>query len=365
MTKQTLSYDHLERLKKQWVSTIDAIVDPLLVVNEKYEIIRSNKVFAENTNIDIKQVPGKLCYEVFASRDKPCEGCPLQDTIKERKSLTKELSTVKINKYYELTTQILSEEKDKATEVLIIYKDRTLANQLKKQLVHSEKLASIGTLAGGIAHELNNPLAGIIAFSQAVLMDVDKSDVVLYESIKEIENAAQRCSEIIQSLLVYARQNPDYHHKITNEKMDIIENIKNAIKFVEIGMKNNGVEIEFPHKENTLEIQSDKNKLLQVFINIIQNAVYASSSGKKVKIDLKSEDNNITITIIDEGTGMDSDTLSKIYDPFFSTKPEGEGTGLGLAITLGIVKELGGNIQVESKVNKGTKFILSLAKEKA
>ena len=136
--------------------------------------------------------------------------------------------------------------------------------------------------------------------------------------------------------------------------MDIIENIKNAIKFVEIGMKNNGVEIEFPHKENTLEIQSDKNKLLQVFINIIQNAVYASSSGKKVKIDLKSEDNNITITIIDEGTGMDSDTLSKIYDPFFSTKPEGEGTGLGLAITLGIVKELGGNIQVESKVNKGT-----------
>ena len=235
---------------------------------------------------------------------------------KKENPLQKKLSTVKINKYYELTTQILSEEKDKATEVLIIYKDRTLANQLKKQLVHSEKLASIGTLAGGIAHELNNPLAGIIAFSQAVLMDVDKSDVVLYESIKEIENAAQRCSEIIQSLLVYARAEPDYHHKITNEKMDIIENIKNAIKFVEIGMKNNGVEIEFPHKENTLEIQSDKNKLLQVFINIIQNAVYASSSGKKVKIDLKSEDNNITITIIDEGTGMDSDTLSKIYTRF-------------------------------------------------
>ena len=226
MTKQTLSYDHLERLKKQWVSTIDAIVDPLLVVNEKYEIIRSNKVFAENTNIDIKQVPGKLCYEVFASRDKPCEGCPLQDTIKERKSLTKELSTVKINKYYELTTQILSEEKDKATEVLIIYKDRTLANQLKKQLVHSEKLASIGTLAGGIAHELNNPLAGIIAFSQAVLMDVDKSDVVLYESIKEIENAAQRCSEIIQSLLVYARQNLTITIKSQTKKWILLKILK-------------------------------------------------------------------------------------------------------------------------------------------
>ena len=219
-------------------------------------------------------------------------------------------------------------------------------------------------LAGGIAHELNNPLAGIIAFSQSLLLDVDESNEVLYESIKEIENAAKRCSDIVESLLVYARQNPEYQTKITDKKTDIIENIKTAVKFVEIGNKTFPVNVEIINDSEKVIIDSDKNKLLQIFINIIQNAVQASKNNKKVSIRVEESDREVVVKVIDRGHGMEQKILDKIFDPFFSTKPEGEGTGLGLAITLGLIKDLKSDINVESQVNNGTTVTIVLPRNK-
>ena len=300
MTMNKVSYDQLEKLKKQWVSTIDAILDPLVVIDSEYRIIRSNKAFAKACNLDIRQLIGKKSYEVFSHTDKPTEGCPIEETIQSGKAIMRELSNVQEDKFFEVSTQILSEEDAKNKEILVIYKDRTLANQLKKQLIHSEKLASIGVLAGGIAHELNNPLAGIIAFSQSLLLDIDKSDEVLYESVTEIENAAKRCSAIVESLLVYARQNPDYHAKIKDKKADIIENIKTAIKFVKIGNKSFTSNIEIITNSESVIIASDKNKLLQIFINIIQNAVHASKAEDPVKIMIEEQSEDVIVIISDE-----------------------------------------------------------------
>ncbi len=363
MTMNKVSYDQLEKLKKQWVSTLDAIVDPLVVIDSDYRIIRSNKAFAKACNKDFRQLIGKKSYKVFSHSDKPTYGCPIKETIETRESITRELSNVQEGKFFEVSTQILSEENAANKEILVIYKDRTLANQLKKQLIHSEKLASIGVLAGGIAHELNNPLAGIIAFSQSLLLDIDKSDEILYESVSEIENAAKRCSDIVESLLVYARQNPDYHAKIKDKKADIIDNIKTAIKFVEIGNKSFPTNVEIITKCESVIIDSDKNKLLQIFINIIQNAVQASKPEDIVKIVIEEASEEVIVSIIDKGHGMSPKVLDKIFDPFFSTKPEGEGTGLGLAITLGLLKELQCEIDVKSQENKGTTFTLTLPRK--
>lgn len=363
MTMNKVSYDQLEKLKKQWVSTIDAIVDPLVVIDSEYRIIRSNKAFATACGQDIRQLIGKKSYKVFSEVDAPTDGCPIDETIKTGEPILRELSNVQEGKYFEISTQILSEDNAKNKEILVIYKDRTLANQLKKQLIHSEKLASIGVLAGGIAHELNNPLAGIIAFSQSLLLDIDKSDEILYESVTEIENAAKRCSDIVESLLVYARQNPDYHSKITDKKADIVENIKTAVKFVEIGNQKFPTNVEICSKSESIIIESDKNKLLQIFINIIQNAVQASNPEDTVKVTIEEKTKHIVVRISDKGHGMSSKVLDRIFDPFFSTKPEGEGTGLGLAITLGLLKELQSEIDVKSKENKGTTFTLTLPRK--
>ena len=211
-----LSKDELikfvEDLKHQWMTTIDAIIDPLCIVNENYEIIKANKAMAKHGKYShVKKTIGLKCHKVFAGRDTPCEGCKVHQAFNAKKPINYTLDIN--NKFFEVTSQPIIDREKKFSGVVQSYRDRTRSKKLQDQLLQSEKLASIGLLAGGVAHEINNPLGGILVFSQMLLREFQEESPHR-EDLLEIENAALRCREIVNRLLEFARHQPSETKRI-------------------------------------------------------------------------------------------------------------------------------------------------------
>ncbi|MBC7660881.1 MAG: PAS domain-containing protein [Chitinophagaceae bacterium] len=351
------SLEFIEGIKRRWMATVDAIVDPLMLVEKDHRVIQANRALATISTKDIKKVVGSKCHKMFAGRDTPCPGCKLGESIMTESTQTFELNDIN-GRYYEVTAQPIFDGNGDVEGSLHIYRDRTLAKQLQNQLIQTEKLASIGLLAGGIAHELNNPLAGILLFSQMLLRTV-KKESEYYQDVEEIENAAKRCKAIVDSLLDFARQQPAAQLLENKEVVNILDALSAALRFSTVGGKRNKHEIVEKY-DTSLDIKAlgNKNKIVQVFLNLIQNSLQAMPKAGKLTLRSFLSDDKLwnVIEIEDSGVGIPAAHLKKIFDPFFTSKAEGEGTGLGLSICHGIIEELGGRIEVRSKVRKGTCF---------
>ncbi|MGA1865606.1 MAG: ATP-binding protein [bacterium] len=232
---------------------------------------------------------------------------------------------------------------------------------LQAQLIQSEKLACLGEIAAGIAHEINNPLGGILIYSNLLLEDMNEADPDR-ENLRKIINETIRCKDIVKELLDFARQ--------TEPKMeaeDINKYIRGAIDLVEKQAIHHNIEIRTDLSGNLPEIKCDAAQLQQVFLNILINAVEAMQDKKSGKLVIESRlsDSRSYIEIIfrDTGSGIPREILDKIYNPFFTTKPPGKGTGLGLSVSYGIIKKHDGIIEVESEEGKGTTFTIKLRKD--
>lgn len=347
----------VESLKQQWMATVDAIIDPVMIVRQDYTIAQANKAMAQHASMNIKELKGKTCYKVFAKRKSPCPGCPIKDNFESSKPISFELSDKSSGKFFEVTSQAINDNGG-INGSLQIYRDRTLAKQLQKQLLQSEKLASIGLLAGGIAHELNNPLGGVLAFSQMLNKEIDPKHPHK-EYAEEIEAAAQRCKSIVNSLLEFARNQPASHEE-TLKAMDIIPCIKSAVKFGTVGDNSKNIEIVENFTVDKIFVLGNRNKAIQLLLNLIQNAIHAMPNGGTLSLNADQEIIDDTphavITVADTGVGIAEDELSQIFDPFYTSKAEGEGTGLGLSICHGIAEDMKGRIEVDSIVNKGSTF---------
>ncbi len=221
----------------------------------------------------------------------------------------------------------------------------------QNQLVQSEKLASLGQLSAGIAHEINNPLANISLNAQMLLQDVE--DEKIQKRLTKIEDNVDRATRIIKSLLEFSRA-PEFHLACTDinilitKTLDILEH---EIKKVEVIKDLDG---ELP------KVLADLNQLQQVFINIIANATQAMPKGGTLTLRTRKVGDAVEIEISDTGEGISPENIKKVFDPFFTTKKVGKGTGLGLSISYRIVEKHGGQIDIKSEVGKGTSFILKL-----
>jgi len=225
----------------------------------------------------------------------------------------------------------------------------------RDQLVHSEKLASLGQLAAGVAHELNNPLATILLFSETMMNECAEDDP-RRNDLKMIVGETLRCKRIVADLLNFARQ-----HQVIAQPTQINTIIK---ELIELLPKNIAIEQHtFSTELDPLlpVIEADEAQLRQVFLNLMTNAVEAMPPGGAVTVRTRSgSPGTVTIEIQDTGVGIPQADLSKLFTPFFTTKPIGKGTGLGLAITYGIIKMHRGQIYVQSQVGKGTTFVITL-----
>jgi two-component system NtrC family sensor kinase len=234
-------------------------------------------------------------------------------------------------------------------------------HEKQAQLIETEKFAVIGKFAAGVAHEINNPLA--IINEKAGLMkdiielseDFPNKDKFL-GLLDAVFNSVNRCRVITHRLLGFARRTD-----IIPEAIDINNLIKEVLKFLEKEILFKGIRLESNLRRDLPELETDRIQLQQVFLNIIKNAIDAVEEGGFIRISTDIKDDNIVrVSIKDNGHGIPKEILKHIFEPFFTTKEKGKGTGLGLSITYGIIKRLGGNIFVESEVNKGTTFTVEI-----
>lgn len=244
----------------------------------------------------------------------------------------------------------------------LIDKMETAYSELKEtqlQLHNAEKLASIGQLAAGVAHEINNPLGTILLYASMLKDDVMNlaTDSESVDDVKMIIEETNRCKGIVSNLLNFARQG-----KLKLENENIVQIINEVIRTAKLNPQYNKVKISFNSTLDNNFIQVDSDQIKQVLVNLITNALESLEfSGKKeIDINLYKLNNNINIDIVDTGCGIDNNNLNKLFVPFFTTKKIGKGTGLGLAISYGIVKMHKGNLKVTSKIGIGSKFTVQL-----
>ena len=222
------------------------------------------------------------------------------------------------------------------------------------QLVEAEKLASIGKFASGIAHEINNPLTSILTFSSLMLEKMPDNNPN-HERLRMMVREAERARTIVRQLLSFAREEPINPVKI---------NIKSPVAEITDSLIAQGVfkdiELILNISDKLPEIYADPGRIGQVVSNILLNAVHAITPPGKIEISTKVSGNFIELIFSDTGCGIPEENISKIFDPFFTTKDRTKGTGLGLAVSYGIIKKHGGDIEVQSTVDKGTTFIVRL-----
>lgn len=352
----------VEQLKQEWMATIDALVDPLAIISSDYKILKANKEMAKRASeTEIKAVIGRKCHQVFAGIDSPCKGCKLQEVYSSEESQSFELKHE--GSHFEVTGQPILQDGKEISGVVQVYRDRTQAKKLQEQLFQSEKLASIGLLAGGIAHEINNPLGGILIFTQMLLRET--KEATTKTDLQEIEAATIRCKEIVTRLLDFARHQPSDISEKSLALTPIKITVEKALKFAAVGEQGKSCELICEWHDDSVQILADENKLVQLFLNLIQNSFQAMRSGTlhlTSKVIQEDKKDYVDIRLQDNGPGIPEKYLPRIFDPFFTTKDTGEGTGLGLAICYGIVTEFSGTISVESIEGEGTTFIMRFPK---
>jgi len=231
--------------------------------------------------------------------------------------------------------------------------------RVQDQLIRAGKMAALGELAAGVAHEINNPLTGVLTFSSLMLKKADEN----HPWRKDLENIVQqttRCRNIVKGLLDFARQ-----RKPDKKEWDIHFLIDNTLTLIEKQAPFQNIKIDKQFKTGIPLLFVDGDQIQQVFMNILLNAADAmAGEGGRLTIKTDSRDGLAEVSFTDTGYGISKEHLSKLFDPFFTTKETGKGTGLGLAISYGIVQSHGGDIEVESQVGKGSTFRIKLPIEK-
>lgn len=235
-------------------------------------------------------------------------------------------------------------------------RDEQLKDFARKKIMESERLAIVGQLAADVAHEINNPLQGIVAYSHLLLEKMPSEDSKR-ESIQKIVTQANRCTEIIRGLLDFSRQ-----RKPQKKSSDVNSILQECVSLVENQALFHNIQVIKDFKENLPRVVIDPSQMQQVFMNIIINAAESMDGNGQLTLATRLEPVGecIEVEFTDTGHGISEDNLERIFDPFFTTKEVGHGTGLGLAISYGIVKEHKGTISVQSEVGKGTTFVVRL-----
>ena len=243
-------------------------------------------------------------------------------------------------------------------------KDAEFRAGMEQQMIAAERLASLGTLSVGVAHEINNPLAIInesVGWMRLILKRDELAEMPRKEDFEKalgkIEKGVDRARRITHQLLETVRKSNSVFTRV-----DLKELAKEAVELLGQETKNRDIQFFYEMEESACTIWSDPYQVRQVLINLLTNAAHAIDTGGEITIILKADLDDIILTVRDTGTGIPKENLAKIFEPFFSTKSPGQGTGLGLFVTRSIINKLGGRIEVKSRLGHGTSFNITLPK---
>jgi two-component system NtrC family sensor kinase len=333
----------LLRAADEWRACFDAIGDPLAVVRDGSEVVRANAAFARAANVPIARLPGARA-EDGRFGELPC--LPQLDDGEAREQA---------EVVGEKTWLVRSFPFGDGASVLV-YKDVTEEREVQRRLVQAEKMAAVGQLAGGVAHEINNPLGGILAFAQIMSRDEGRSaeDV---DNLTLISDAAVRAKRIVESLLRFSRRPKGDEQGAVN----LAKVAEDALFLLQPELKSGRIALE--RRLEPAIAHGNANLLQQIAVNLLVNAFQAIGKGQTGKVTVVTGPGpagHARLTVLDDGPGIPAQVASRIFEPFFTTKPEGQGTGLGLSICYRIAEEHGGSIHHEPAPGGGAAFIVDV-----
>ena len=340
--------------KREWEQTVDAFNQAICYVDPQGLVRRANRVFADLIKLPVTALPGRPWLTLLP----PAWGDPVAKLFTPEGAST--AAEVRSGERVLLVTAIPAGEPGAA---VLLFEDQTEKRRLQEQLLQSEKMSAIGQLIAGVAHDLNNPLASVVGFSD-LLGEAADVPPRLAEPLAVIRQEAERASAIVRNLLSFARRQEG--ERQLQSIRPILESTHQLLKNQLLAAR---VELTLEFEPGLPEVEVHANQIKQVFVNSINNAAQAISStrksagGGRIEIVTKCEPDGLSVHITDNGPGVPENIAQRVFEPFFSTKSEGEGTGLGLSICLGIVKEHGGNIRVEpggAGSGRGATFVVEL-----
>jgi PAS domain S-box-containing protein len=359
ITKRKEIDEAVKRAAEEWSRTFDSINDAICINSKDFRLQRVNKAFADMYHVEPSQVIGKRCYEITGEGEEPPEGCPHQETLRTAKPAKSEFFMQEKGTYVEISTSPIFSEEGEVVGSVHITRDTTEQKKQNERLMSTDRLASLGELAAGTAHEFNNPLTSVIVLSELLMEKASSKDI--REDLKLINNEAQRAANVARNLLTFGGK-----HAPVKKPDQINSIIEDVLELRAYEHKAKNIDVERHFDPNLPEIMADYFQMQQVFMNITINAEYfmIEAHGRgTLTITTQKENNTVKISFADDGPGITPENLNRIFDPFFTTKEAGKGTGLGLSICHSIVTEHGGQIYVRSQLGKGTTIFVELPVE--
>lgn len=320
--QRIVQMDRNKELLSQWQATFNAISDPVAIIDKSYNIVSANKSYQEHSLQDLT----KKCHMSLFGRSLPCTNCTLGEGFRMKDASHD-------GRVFDVHSQKLTI--DHQEYYVLLYRNISKQLGFERQLLESAKLAELGTIGSSIAHELNNPLGGMINFLQLILMDL-KPDHEMHEDITEMEAGAQKCKVIIKNLLGFSR-----HSELGETRtVNLYEVLQQSLLITELRTRALGIRIE-THKPNVdLCLQGRFNQLAHAFCNLLQNsyeAIVAKQAGTEalnglIEIFIEQTDAGVEVKITDNGLGINESLRDYIFDPLFTTKDSNKNPGLGLTL---------------------------------
>lgn len=346
----------------KFYSIAENTVNPLQITGLDGKMAYVNKAFVEASGYSKDELIGHN-PNVFGSGKHPTKFWKeMWDTISSGKVWVGEVENRKKDGTQFFTQLLVSPILNSEGKVIAyfgVHRDLNEKKMLEKQLIHTQKMESIGTLAAGVAHEVGNPLASISALVQVVLRSTE--DEFVKEKLGLVKSQVTRISKIIRDLVDFSRPS-NYELQLT----DVNQVISEAVEIVKVGKKAKQIVFELDLNEKIPNLPLVADQIQQVFVNILLNAVDAISETDNIREENKivsrsyKSDDYVIVTFSDTGMGIAEENTAKVFEPFFTTKKEGKGTGLGLWVSYGIIKSFQGDIKINSSPGEGTTFTILL-----
>jgi signal transduction histidine kinase len=344
-------------------NTLRALFDNLptsmYIVDNAYTVVAINMSRSNRQGILPRQVVGRICYEKLYGRVTPCDNCLVHETLNSGQNINRILrENRQAGEFVEwdISTYPILNDAGVPVQVIVSENDVTEKRIMETNLIRSEKMAAIGQVASGVAQEMFNPLSAIIANTQMVRQTLPTVNEDIFESLDLIEYAGTRASQVIQNLQKMA-QNDD----LENGPVDINETIDSALNLLNHEITKQPITIQKEYQTDLPILIGSHNRLQDIWVNLLVNSfILASPKDSRVTIRTEYKNGEYCIAFQDNGNGIPSNKLKKVFEPYFSVNPAGRSAGLGLSICLRAVKNLNGTIEVESQLDRGTKFTVIL-----
>ncbi len=366
MTEDTLKESEAKyrNLSLEFHALLDAIPDTLILLSRDLKVMWANRAVALVTGAESSDMVGRHCFEVWHGRFEPCDDCVAVRSFNSGNNESSQLRTSS-GKLFDSRAFPIKDEDGLVSSVIIILTDITEKTALQAEAMRASHLASLGELAAGVAHEINNPINGIINYAQ-ILANKTTTGSKENEISQRIIKEGDRVAGIVRGLLSFARERREEKGLVAAKRI-----IDDTITLTGTQIRKDGIDLLIDIPDDLYEIVANPQQIQQVFLNIISNARYAlnqkypgSHANKKLEISCSNvlihDFRYVRFIFYDMGTGIPSDIMEKVMHPFFSTKPSGLGTGLGLSISHGIIRSHGGKLRLESVEGSYTRVTIDL-----